>query len=189
MNKKVIPNHIGDILNLFHSIVFEGSDGEETFPQYLTLEEKECISLALSVYYQCEECINYHSKVLCKIKNIKSEVLFKHIASMILFLRTDIEHISKIEHSRWIDTWEQLALKINTKFNVKSVPFLVGFAIGISRNDAQFITLFGNMIKLYYPESMVDKIIGEIISVVIFMKAATSKNRVTERVKQLLETS
>lgn len=187
MIKKVVPNHIADILNLFHDIVFQGSDGEETFPQYLTLEEKECISLSLAVYYQCEECIKYHSKVLCKLKNIKPENLNKHIASMILFLRTDIAHISDIEVQRWLETWEQLSLKISTKYGNIIMPYLVGLSIGLARNDDEFITIFGKAIKKYYSEDIVEKVVGEVISVVIFMKSATSKNRIMDKVKNMLE--
>ena len=183
----VFPQHVSDFLNLFHSIVFEGSDGVEKWEQYLTLEQKECVSLALAIYYQCEHCINHHSKILCKLKNAKCDILNKNVASMILFLRTDISRISEAELNRWIETWDQFATKIITKYRDPIIPDLVGLAIGIARDDETFIKLFGNKVKNFY-ESQNTQVVGELISVVVFMKAATSKNRIIDKIERILAT-
>jgi len=183
----VFPQHVSDFLNLFHSVVFDGSDGVDEWDQYLTIIQKECIALSLAIYYQCQECINYHTKVLCKLKNTtQCNVLTKNIASMILFLRTDIEHISKIEHDRWLETWDQLSLKISIKFGDAMIPPLIGLSIGIARNDVTFIKMFGEQIKNYNLTINARKLIGELTSVVVFMKAATSKNRIIDKIEQVL---
>ncbi len=187
MSKKlpVVPPHISDFLNLFHNIVFMGSDGEEDFTQYLTLEQKECISLSLAVYYQCQHCIDYHSKVLCKLKNVKCDVLVKNIASMILFLRTDISRVSEPEFTRWNETWEQFAVKISTKYRDYIIPDLVGLSIGIARNDEVFIKIFGKRVKEYFGTTS-NNVFGELISVVLFMKAATTRNRIIDKIDRIL---
>jgi len=181
---KILPNHISDILNLFHDIVFTGTDGEETFDQFLSLEQKECISLALTTYYQCQECQNYHSKILANLKNTKIDTLNKHVSSMILFLRTDINNISTPELNRWLETWDQLATKIITKYHDPIIPMLVAFSIGVARNDKTLINMFGKSIKKLnnYPQ-----IIKETIAVTLFMKTATSSNRITNTIDKLLE--
>lgn len=184
--KAIVPQHISDFLNLFHSIVFNGSDGEENYVQYLTLSQKECISLALSIYYQCPHCIDYHAKVLSKLKSVKENVLFKHVASMILFLRTDISRISEPELERWLETWDQLSLKITTKYRDEIVPDLVGLSIGIARNDELLIKMFGKRIKDYFGTKNTG-VMGELISVVLFMKAATSKNRISDKIEKFLD--
>lgn len=187
-NKPVVPPHISDFLNQFHNIVFNGSDGEEEFTQYLTLSQKECISLSLAVYYQCQHCIDYHSKILCKLKNTKCDLLIKNIASMILFLRTDISRVSSPEFDRWSETWEQFALKIVTKYKDEIVPDLVGLSIGIARNDELFIKMFGKKVKDFFERREINStnVIGELISVVLFMKAATSKNRIIDEIEEML---
>ena len=189
MKKKeaLVPNHVLDILSVFHDIVFTGSDGEEQYEQFLTLEQKELISLALSVYYQCAECSRYHSRVVCKLQDFKLETINKHIASMILYLRTDIGRISPIEYQRWIETWDQLSVKVALKFRNDVIPTLIGFAIGIAANNDNYIQLFGQKIKdKYLNETDERKVIGEVVSVVLFMKAATSKNRIMDKLEILL---
>jgi AhpD family alkylhydroperoxidase len=184
--KPVVPQHVSDFLNLFHNIVFHGSDGEENFVQYLTLTQKECISLALSIYYQCSHCIDYHVRALSKLKSVKEEVLFKHVASMILFLRTDISRTSKPELDRWLETWDQLSLKIATKYRDDVVPDLVGLSVGVARNDELLIKMFGKRIDDYFKVKSAP-VMGELISVVLFMKAATSKNRIIDKIERILD--
>ena len=41
----VFPKHVADLMSLMYAIVFDGTDGEEDFETYLTIEQKECIIL------------------------------------------------------------------------------------------------------------------------------------------------
>lgn len=188
-NKKpLFPQHVSDFLNLFHSVVFNGNDGESEWKQYLALEQKECVSLALAIYYQCQHCEKHHTKILCKLKKVKAESLIKNVSSMVLFLRTDISRVSESEFSRWIETWDQFSLKMSLKYRDEIVTSLVGLAVGIARDDEVFVKFFGEKVKNHFQNKGEDyrAVIGELISVVIFMKSATSKNRIIDKVENLL---
>lgn len=186
--KPLFPQHVSDFLNLFHSVVFNGSDGEDEWKQYLTIDQKECVSLSLAVYYQCSHCEKHHSKILCKLKKVKCETLIKNVSSMVLFLRTDISRVSESEFSRWLETWDQFSLKMSLKYRDEIVTSLVGLAVGIARDDIAFIKFFGEKVKNHFQNQNIDYRagIGELISVVVFMKSATSKNRIIDKVENLL---
>ena len=55
----------------------------------------------------------------------------------------------------------------------------------MARDDWFLIEFFGNYVKNYYPENT-KEIFGELESVVIFMKAAVSKNRKANKLELLL---
>jgi hypothetical protein len=110
---------------------------------------------------------------------------------MVLFLRTDISRVSPTEFTRWLDTWDQFAFKIATKYKDEIIPSLVGLSVGIARDDEMFITLFGNKVKTFFESKQVNyrSVLGELISVVVFMKAATSKNRIVDKIESLITQS
>lgn len=107
---------------------------------------------------------------------------------MILFLRTDLSRISDPEFNRWVETWDQFSLKISTKYKDEIISNLVGLSIGIARNDETFIKLFGKKVRDFFEEQEISStnIFGELISVVLFMKAATSKNRIIDKIEKIL---
>jgi AhpD family alkylhydroperoxidase len=186
---KVFPKHVSDLMGLMHMIVFEGTDGEERWDTFLTYQQKECVALGLAQYYQCEHCIEYHTKALCRLGNVAEETLSKNMNSMILFLRTDVSRIGTSEKIRWMQAWQEFALKIALKRGDKATPYLVALAIGMARDDEFLIQFCGQEVKKIFDEAGVDSklVIGELESVVIFMKAAASKNRIVPKIAQLFE--
>ncbi len=182
----VFPKHVADLMSIMHMLVFEGTDGDEKFETYLTIEQKECIALGLALYYQCSHCINHHTNVLCKLRKVKPEQLMKNIASIILFLRTDLRGVTIIEQNRWKQAWDQFAHKMYLKRGDKLSPWLIGLAIGIARNDDFLIEYLGQYVISFYVKNA-REILGELESVVIFMKAAVSKNRIADKLELLIK--
>lgn len=186
---KIFPKHVSDLMGLMHMIVFEGTDGEERWDTYLTYQQKECVALGLAQYYQCEHCIEYHTKALCRLGNVEQDTLSKNMNSMILFLRTEVSRIGESEKIRWMQAWQEFALKIALKRGDKATPYLVALAIGMARDDEFLMEFCGQEVKKIFEEIGIDAklVIGELESVVIFMKAAASKNRIVPKIAKLFE--
>lgn len=184
----VFPHQLSDIMSLMHLATFEGSDGEEHWQTYLTHKQKECIALSLGMYYQCEHCIDYHMKVLNRLGHIKKDIFMKNMTSMVLFLRVDVSRISEREKIRWMEAWQEFATKVALKSGDPSVPYLIGLAIGIARDDDFLIQFCGAEVKKIFDTQQVNSslVIGELEAVVVFMKAATSKNRIAHKIAQLI---
>ena len=184
----VFPRHVSDLMNLMHMVVFKGSDGEEQWETILTLREKEYIALGLAQYYQCEHCIEHHLASLCKLEKISESTLCENVNSMILFLRIDTRMIGESEKQQWIHSWQRFSYKVSIESRDRMLPALIGMAIGIARNDGFLIDFCGNeLVQLLRENSLnVKASIGELEAVVIFMKAAVSKNRVVDKVQKLL---
>ena len=184
----VFPTHISDLMTIMHMMVFNGTDGEESWNTYLSLDQKECVALGLAIYYQCEHCIEYHAKALSRIRKISSDHFIKNMNSMILFLRTDLRNVTEPEQTRWLEAWDQFAHKLSLKRGENLTPYLIGLAIGIARDDKLLIEIFGKHVtkKLKNQKINPQAAIGELESVVIFMKAAVSKNRVAHKIEKIL---
>ena len=184
----VFPTHISDLMTIMHMMVFNGTDGEENWDTYLSLDQKECVALGLAIYYQCEHCIEYHAKALSRIRKISSDHFIKNMNSMILFLRTDLRNVTEPEQTRWLEAWDQFAHKLSLKRGENLTPYLIGLAIGIARDDKLLIEIFGKHVakKLKHQKINPQAAIGELESVVIFMKAAVSKNRVANKIEKIL---
>lgn len=184
----VFPTHISDLMTIMHMMVFNGTDGEENWDTYLSLDQKECVALGLAIYYQCEHCIEYHAKALSRIRKISSDHFIKNMNSMILFLRTDLRNVTEPEQTRWLEAWDQFAHKLSLKRGENLTPYLIGLAIGIARDDKLLIEIFGKHVtkKLKNQKINPQAAIGELESVVIFMKAAVSKNRVAHKIEKIL---
>ena len=185
----IFPRHVSDLMNLMHMMVFNGTDGEEKWDTYLDLRQKECVALALAQYYQCEHCIEHHLKAAKKLGKIDLGTLQKNISSIILFLRIDTRIISKSEKEHWIKAWQRFASKIVVSSADQATPYLIGLAIGIARNDDFLIEFCGTDIKQILKDQNIEirPAIGELESIVIFMKAAASKNRVAEKLDRLFD--
>lgn len=93
----VFPRHVSDLMNLMHMVIFEGTDGEEKWDNYLNLKQKEYVALSLAQYYQCEHCINHHLTSLSRIEKISEITLYQNVNSMVLFLRIDTRSIGRHE--------------------------------------------------------------------------------------------
>jgi len=187
----IFPRHVSDLMNLMHMMVFNGTDGEEKWDTYLDLRQKECIALALAQYYQCNHCITHHLKAAKKLGKMETGTLQKNISSIILFLRIDTRTISESEKEQWINSWQRFANKIASASDDFATPYLIGLAVGIARNDEFLMDFCGKEMKRILKAENIDvrPAIGELESIVIFMKAAASKNRVAEKLDELFDES
>ncbi len=185
----IFPRHVSDLMNLMYMVVFNGTDGEEKWQTYLSLEQKECVALGLAQYYQCEHCISHHFDAALKLGKVKQELLSKNMNSIILFLRTDTGRITETERDRWVQAWQGFARKIAFERGDNATPHLIGLAIGLARDDNFLIEFCGHAVKQVLIEQKIDAraAIGELEALVVFMKAAASKNRVAHKIEQLFE--
>jgi len=185
----IFPRHVSDLMNLMHMVVFNGSDGEEKWDTYLQLKQKEYVALGLAQYYQCEHCVDHHLMAVCHAAKISKKTLSKNINSIILFLRIDTRAISKSEKKHWIYAWQRFAVNISAQTEDQAVPYLIGLAIGIARDDEFLIQFCGSEVHKILTSQGIDvrSAIGELESVVIFMKAAASKNRVIDKINRIFD--
>lgn len=185
---KVFPRHVSDIMNLMHMMIFNGTDGEEHWETFLTLKQKEYVALGLAEYYQCDHCITHHLKAVSRLEEFGKNKLENNILSMVLFLRIDSRSVSPREHQQWIEAWDRFADKISFLTGDKALPHLMGLAIGIARDDRFLIDFCGKEVCSILSSQGVEPraAIGELEAVVIFMKAAASKNRVVDKIEELL---
>jgi len=181
----VFPRHVSDLMNLMHGIVFQGTDGEETWDTYLELRQKEYIALALAQYYQCDHCVSYHLSAVCKLETISRTCISENINAMVLFLRIDTRQIGKSEKDHWIKAWKRFAYMVSLENKDSLLPYFISLAIGIARNDDFLIEFSGTEIKQVLSEQGGDvrAVIGELEALVIFMKAAASKNRIIDKIE------
>ena len=187
----IFPRHVSDLMNLMHMVVFSGSDGEETWQTYLQLNQKEYVALGLALYYQCDHCISHHLKAASRLEKTEKSTLTKNINSIILFLRIDTRTISHAEKEHWIASWRKFANKITIVSGDTTTPHLIGLAIGIARNDDFLIELCGaEVIELLSAQNIDPRAaIGELESIIIFMKAAVTKNRVADKLEGLFQST
>ena len=186
---KIFPQHISDLMNLMHMMVFNGTDGEEKWDTYLTLLQKEYVALGLAQYYQCDHCVDSHSKSLLRLDKAHKDALSRNVNAIVLFLRIDTRAVSGSEKDHWVNAWKRFATRIAHESNDDAAPYLIGLAIGIARNDDFLMEFCGAEVKRILAEQGIPmrEAIGELESVVIFMKAAASKNRVAGKLEHLLE--
>ena len=184
---KIFPQHISDLMNLMHMMVFNGTDGEEKWDTYLTLAQKEYVALGLAQYYQCQHCIDSHTKTLHRINKDNKDTLTKNVNAIVLFLRIDTLAVSESEKTHWVNAWKRFATRIAHESGDDAAAYLIGLAIGIARDDDFLMEFCGEEVKRIFVEQGVPvrEAIGELESVVIFMKAAASKNRVAGKLEGL----
>lgn len=167
-----------DVLNEFHQLVFEGIPGEsECFE--LTQLEREYIAYTLACYYQCGRCLEYHERAV-KVERKKAQSRewnwHDELISATLFLHLDGRKLSDIEWQRWLETWGEFSKRINIRH--ANLADYLAYAVGIARNDVSLMDYaFECISRSIADNGRLKRIIRDIDSVVIFMKAATSKNR------------
>ncbi len=167
-----------DVLNELHQIVFEGVPGE-TDPFELTLLEREYIAYVLACYYDCGRCRDFHGRAIERIRQketVRDWNWKDDLISATLFLHLDGRKLSAIEWERWVSAWRGYARRIDTRH--QGLACYLAYAIGIARHDAHLMDLAFESISRANPQNdRLRGVIRDIDSVVIFMKAATSKNR------------
>jgi len=167
-----------DVLNELHQIVFEGIPGE-TPPFELTQLEREYIAYLLACYYQCGRCLEFHERAVSvqrKKANVADWDWKDDLVSATLFLHLDGSKLSPMEWERWVETWHAFAKLIDARH--AGLSAYLGYAVGIARHDKNLMDLaFESISRAIDSDERLKGVIRDIDGVVIFMKAATSKNR------------
>jgi hypothetical protein len=167
-----------DVLNELHQIVFEGVPSET--PAFeITHLERVYIAYVLACYYQCGRYLEFHERAdePARRKESAPEWNWKDdLVSATLFLHLDGKKLSETEWERWAKAWRSYAHRIDTKH--PGLACYLGYAIGIARHDKHLMDLaFESISSANESNERLKGIIRDIDGVVIFMKAATSKNR------------
>ena len=104
---------------------------------------------------------------------------------IILFLRTSRFNVSQLEWDGWIDSWRRFAGRLHAR--QPGLACCVAYAIGIARADEHLMDLsFESLGRLYEADENLLGAIRDIDRLVVFMKAATSKNRTDPIVRRQL---
>lgn len=177
-SKPLLGWAFNDVLNELHQHVFEGVPGESE-PFELTLLEREYIAYVLAIYYQCEHCLTFHERAV-RVARRKAESpewnWQDDLVSATLFLHLDGEKLSAIEWQRWTKTWHDFAHRID--LHHPSLACYLAYAVGIARHDANLMDhAFASLSASIEDNNRLKGVIRDIDGVVVFMKAATSKNR------------
>ena len=177
-NSPLLGLAFNDVLNELHQLVFEGVPGESE-PFELTLLEREYIAYVLACYYQCERCLTFHERAVKKARrkeNAPDWNWHEELISATLFLHLDGRKLSNIEWQRWLKTWTDFSKRINKHHD--NLANYIAYAVGIARNDKSLMdhafTCIGDSIEC---NDRLKGVVRDIDGVVVFMKAATSKNR------------
>ena len=167
-----------DVLNELHQLVFEGIPGESDAFE-LSLLEREYIAYVLACYYQCGRCLEFHERAvrLARRKAQSPEWGWQdELISATLFLRLDGRKLSDIEWQRWVKTWTDFAKRINARH--AGLANYLAYGVGIARHDKNLMDLaFASISESIEDNQRLKGVIRDIDGVVVFMKAATSKNR------------
>jgi hypothetical protein len=167
-----------DVLNELHAHTFSGSPGESD-PFTLGELDREYLAYALALYYQCDHCQVYHGKVIDRLRakaGLQDWPWQAEFVKVILFLRTSKAAVSELEWSGWLESWRRFASRIHHRH--PGLACAAAYAVGISRADEPLMDMAFESLKDRYPEpSTLLGVIRDIDRVVVFMKAATSKNR------------
>jgi len=167
-----------DVLNELHQLVFEGVPGEsEAFE--LSLLEREYIAYVLACYYQCNHCLEFHERAIKVARRKEKSADWgwqDELISATLFLHLDGRKLSALEWQRWMQTWADFAKRINSHHD--GLANYLAYAVGIARNDKSLMDhAFSSISTLIDSNDKLKGVIRDIDGVVVFMKAATSKNR------------
>ena len=178
-----------DVLNELHQIVFEGVPGE-TAPFELTQLEREYIAFVLAVYYDCEHCLGYHGRAVERLRHNEEVHEWdwrNELVSATLFLHMDGRKLSALEWEHWVTTWHAFSRRIDIRHPMLSS--YLSYAVGIARKDSKLMDCAFSVISDGIEDNeRLKGVIRDIDGVVIFMKAATSKNRSDSTILQHLAT-
>lgn len=167
-----------DILNELHQLVFEGVPGESD-PFELTQLEREYIAYVLACFYQCGHCLEFHERAIRVARRRASSPDWDwrdELISATLFLHLDGRKLSAVEWEHWVKTWPSIASTINAHHS--GLANYLAYAVGIARHDKNLMDFaFASISNSIHDNGRLKGVIRDIDSVVIFMKAATSKNR------------
>lgn len=167
-----------DVLNELHQLVFTGVPGESE-PFELSLLEREYIAYVLACYYQCGHCLEFHGRAaeVAAGKEQSPDWDWQgELVSATLFLHLDGRKLSVIEWQQWLKTWDKYRQRIDVHH--AGLASYLAYAVGIARNDRNLMDhAFAAISESIEDNGRLKGVIRDIDGVVVFMKAATSKNR------------
>lgn len=174
----VLGQAFNEVLTELHAHVFTGVPGESD-PFVLSMLDREYVAYVLACYYQCEHCQQHHARAIERERRKQGEAAWdwqKELVRATLFLRISRDDVSGTEWREWEQAWRNFARRINLRH--PNAACYIAYAVGIARNDPQLMDLAFTSISAAVPDDATLKdVIRDIDRVVIFMKAATSKNR------------
>ena len=177
-SKPLLGWAFNDVLNELHQLAFVGIPGESE-PFELSVLEREYIAYVLAVYYQCGRCQEFHERAvkLARKKEKLSDWDWKdEMISVTLFLHLDGRKLSDIEWQRWLNAWKDFSKRIDARH--PCLASYLAYAIGIARKDTSLMNhVFETISESIEDNARLRGVIRDIDGVVVFMKAATSKNR------------
>lgn len=178
-----------DVLMELHQHVFDGVP-DESDPFTLSKLVREYVAYVLACYYQCDHCVTHHERAIEHERTLAHEKPWKWQSDMVralLFLRIEKKWVSPLEYKQWNKSWDKFAIRLHARH--PGLPCYIAFAIGIARDDGDIMDLAFNSISSIYPDdNQLVGVIRDIDRVVVFMKAATSKNRTDPKLVKLLAT-
>jgi len=177
-NQPILGRAFNDVLTELHAHVFTGVPGESD-PFVLSLLEREYLAYVLACYYQCEHCQRHHARAVDRERSAIDASPWdwqKELIKATLFLRVAKADVAPVEWREWSQSWKAFARRID--YYHERLACYVAYAIGIARNDADLMDIaFASISGAYETDDELKGVIRDIDRVVIFMKAATSKNR------------
>jgi|GEM_PF-771326 len=177
-----------DVLNELHAHTFSGAPGESD-PFILSELDREFIAYALALYYQCDHCQQYHGRAIERLRkesNAKPWAWQAEFVKIVLFLRISRPNVSEVEWQGWVESWRRFATRLHYRY--PNFACHIAYAVGIARADETLMDLAFESLTRHYPDG--DTLLGvirDIDRVVVFMKAATSKNRTDPIVRRQLK--
>jgi hypothetical protein len=174
----ILGQAFNDVLTELHAHVFTGVPGESD-PFVLSLLEREYLAYVLSCYYQCDHCQRHHARAIERERKAVDASMWdwhKELIKGTLFLRIAKEEVAPNEWTEWRQSWRNFAQRIDRHH--PTLACYIAYSLGIARNDEDLMDLaFESISNSERDDGMLKGIIRDIDRVVIFMKAATSKNR------------
>lgn len=178
-----------DVLNELHAHTFSGVPGESD-PFTLSELDREYIAYALALYYQCDHCQQYHGRTIVNLRQQLGSQDWDwqtELVKLTLFLRTSYTSVSALEWRGWVDAWRGFADRVHN--HQAGLGCNIAYAIGIARADEHLMNIaFESFGSLFPEEKILLGAIRDIDRVVVFMKAATSKNRTDPILRRQLKT-
>nr|WP_207168457.1 hypothetical protein [Thiocystis violacea] len=176
-------------MNELHAHTFSGAPGESD-PFTLSELDREYVAYALGLYYQCDHCVEYHGRVVERVRRKQGSPAWAwrdELLKVVLFLRTSRSNVSAMEWEGWLGAWRRFASRMH--HHERGLACNIAYAVGIARADEQLMDIaFESLRAMHEDDETLLGVIRDIDRVVVFMKAATSKNRTDPIVRRQLET-
>lgn len=178
LKQPILGQAFNDVLTELHAHVFTGVPGESD-PFVIALLEREYLAYMLACYYQCEHCRRHHDRAVERERQVAGTAAWNwrdELVKATLFLRIARADVAPIEWEQWRRSWRMFARRLDARH--PRLACYMAFAVGIARNDEDLMDIaFESISGSETDDERLKGIIRDIDRVVIFMKAATSKNR------------